>query len=395
LFLQSYLPLNGTNLVERGAREKTIFPVEIYIPSREFRKVVRSEFLRENNGDSLRVLEHENVNTPPKIYVSSPKIKREVLLLDLNPQFNQLNFGKVLIVRWVTHGTVMVGGLYLPPDYVPGRRYPLVIQTHGFDADEFSMDGRSEWSSGYAARALAAKQVLVLQTHAFQDSTAENRLEADSSLGVTPEQRLKNFMMLVYEGAIDALDQRGLIDRNRVGIMGFSRTVCFVGNTLTHSNYPFTAALLVDGIDCGYFGYIAFGGNPDADDLNGGGPPFGKNLAEWLKEAPGFNLDKVHTPVRLEAHGASSGLLEQWEWFSGLSALGKPVDDIYLPDAPHLLVKPWERMTSQQGAVDWFRFWLQGYEDPDPAKAAQYRRWEGLRKLQQANEAKTAAATNQ
>ncbi len=35
--------------------------------------------------------------------------------------------------------------------------------------------------------------------------------------------------------------------------------------------------------------------------------------------------------------------------------------------------------------VDWFRFWLQGYEDPDPAKAEQYKRWRELRKLQPAN----------
>jgi len=61
------------------------------------------------------------------------------------------------------------------------------------------------------------------------------------------------------------------------------------------------------------------------------------------------------------------------------------VDFILLPDADHHLVKPWERMVSQQGAVDWFRFWLKDEEDPDPAKAEQYKRWRELRKLQEAN----------
>jgi hypothetical protein len=28
--------------------------------------------------------------------------------------------------------------------------------------------------------------------------------------------------------------------------------------------------------------------------------------------------------------------------------------------------------------VDWFDFWLNGHEDPDPEKADQYRRWRGL-----------------
>jgi len=36
---------------------------------------------------------------------------------------------------------------------------------------------------------------------------------------------------------------------------------------------------------------------------------------------------------------------------------------------------------------DCFRFWLQDYEDPDPAKAEQYARWRELRKLHEANQA--------
>jgi hypothetical protein len=74
-----------------------------------------------------------------------------------------------------------------------------------------------------------------------------------------------------------------------------------------------------------------------------------------------------------------------WEWFAGLSRLGKPVEVIYIPDGDHVLVKPRDRLTSQQGNVDWFCFWLQGHEDPDPAKAEQYVRWRELRKLQELN----------
>jgi hypothetical protein len=49
-------------------------------------------------------------------------------------------------------------------------------------------------------------------------------------------------------------------------------------------------------------------------------------------------------------------------------------------------------MVLQGGAVDWFRFWLKGEEDPDPAKAEQYARWRGLKKLQDENDAKDKAA---
>jgi hypothetical protein len=60
-------------------------------------------------------------------------------------------------------------------------------------------------------------------------------------------------------------------------------------------------------------------------------------------------------------------------------ALGKPIDLIYFPFGDHLLQKPLERLASQQGNVDWFRFWLKGEEDSDPSKRDQYALWRQMR----------------
>ena len=89
--------------------------------------------------------------------------------------------------------------------------------------------------------------------------------------------------------------------------------------------------------------------------------------------------------MRIERYGPSS-LLGGWEWFSGLSALHKPVDMVYLPFASHLLVKPWERFVSEQGNVDWFSYWLKDEKDPDPSKAKQYARWDAMRRLMEEEE---------
>jgi hypothetical protein len=111
-----------------------------------------------------------------------------------------------------------------------------------------------------------------------------------------------------------------------------------------------------------------------------GGPPYGKNASRWLRRSPAFFMDKIETPIRIQTFGPQSLLLD-WHWYSGLSRLGKPVEMIYIPEGTHLLEKPWERMTSQQGNVDWFCFWLKGEEDPDPAKTEQYKRWRELSKF--------------
>jgi dipeptidyl aminopeptidase/acylaminoacyl peptidase len=320
----------------------------------------------------LVVSYEEDLNTPPRIFVSDRRTQERALLVDLNPQFSEFAFGHEDAITWKgSDGHDVSGGLYLPPDYKPGTRYPLVIQTHGFLPTKFWIDG--PWNSAFAAQPLANRGFVVLQVGHSTDPAEDQKYMN------TPQEAKRQ--QAAYEGAIDFLDQKGLIDISRVGIIGFSRTVFYAAYTLTHSKYHFAAATLADGMDAGYFQYRAYPSSVDERLLNGG-PPVGKSLSLWLVNAPGFNLDKVDAAVRIETYGHGS-VLEGWEWFQGLAELEKPVDFIYLPDGVHTLVKPWERMVSQQGNVDWFSFWLKHEEDPDPDKAEQYARWRELRKLQE------------
>src|SRR5205085_7501725 len=118
-----------------------------------------------------------------------------------------------------------------------------------------------------------------------------------------------------------------------------------------------------------------------------GAPPVEQGLQQWFKRSPGFNMAKVATPLQVVG-GGRLGALFMWEPYAALRYLNKPVDLIVLREGTHILTSPAERMASQGGTVDWFRFWLQGYEDPDPKKREQYVRWRELRKLQKQNEKK-------
>ena len=73
-----------------------------------------------------------------------------------------------------------------------------------------------------------------------------------------------------------------------------------------------------------------------------------------------------------------------WDVYAILRRHRRPVEYLSFPDAVHVPFKPWERQTSQEGAVDWYDFWLNREEDPDPAKAKQYRRWRELRRQHEA-----------
>jgi len=328
----------------------------------------------------------------PNIYVRDPRTNETSDLLNLNPQFRTLRFGKVETITWNVQGVDVTAGLYLPPDYVAGHRYPLVIQTHGFDQGRFTMDGRNEWSSGFAARPLAAKGIVVLQAYVISDPAERSQVGKNRSFGNTESASYRTFAKLVYESAIDYLDQRGIIDPDRVGISGFSRTEWFVAYTLTHTDHRFRAAILTDGIDAGYFQYLTFRSTEAILD-NGGLTPFSDaGLKLWMKESPGFNLDKVRAPVRLVSLDTGEGILESWEWFTGLRLQKRPVDLVAIPDGAHLLQRPRDREIVMNGIVDWFSFWLQGKEDSDPYKTAQYQRWRVLRKLDEATTARSKDA---
>ncbi len=325
------------------------------------------------------IVVEEDLHTPPRLVAVDPKTHQRVGLLELNPQFKALRFGRVEEVRWKgSDGHEVAGGLYYPVDYVPGQRYPLVIQTHRWVSGRFWIDG--PYPTAFAAQPLAGRGIMVLQAD-----------ESFAEMGTPGEVDRE---VATFEGAIDDLDQRGLIDRQRVGIIGFSRTCLFIKYALTHSSYHFAAASVTDGYDAGYVQYILSANAAWESGVEGvnGGLPFGDGLERWRVRSPGFNVDKVQTPLRILAESKPVALGE-WEWYAGLTRLGKPVEMVVLPDGEHLLQKPWERMVSLQGTVDWFAFWLKGEEAPDAAKAEQYARWRGLRKLQQSQMASDTTQT--
>jgi hypothetical protein len=160
----------------------------------------------------------------------------------------------------------------------------------------------------------------------------------------------------------------------------------------TDSSLHLKAASITDGVMENYFQYIL---DPEGSshETNAiiGAAPFGDGLQQWLKRSPGFNLDKVKTPLLVNAAGFGPAVLEMWEPYAGLHYLRKPVDLIILNTDEHVLTNPALRLASQGGSVDWFRFWLQDYEDPDPAKAEQYKRWRELKKMQSENEHASSA----
>jgi dipeptidyl aminopeptidase/acylaminoacyl peptidase len=316
----------------------------------------------EHNG--LEVTVKQGLNDPPLLVATNKRTSG--VIWDPNPQLKNMDLGQASVYTWKDKsGREWKSGLYKPINYKSGERYPLVIQTHGFSEFEFRPSG--VFPTAFAARALAAAGIAVLQIGEAGDCNPITVNEGPC-------------MASGFESAANQLISEGLADPDKIGIIGFSRTCFYVMDTLTTGSLKFRAASITDGVMLTYLQYMMFG--PDADDESMiGAKPFGEGLQQWLKRSPGFNLDRITTPL-LVVGGGRLGLLHMWEPYAGLRYLQKPVDLMMLNTDEHVLTNPAVRMASQGGSVDWFRFWLQDYEDPDPAKAEQYARWHNLRKLQ-------------
>jgi dipeptidyl aminopeptidase/acylaminoacyl peptidase len=202
----AYLPLTVDDPAEQTLRKSRTFLVEIKLPSREIIKISDQDLRlvkwdpRTNTVvceagriDSLRgktmptmyfrkkgdkwfqveapeetvatrpvIVLEEDLNAPPRIVAVDSATGQKSLLMDLNPQFGHLALAKVEEVKWKdTLGNEVTGGLYWPPNYISGSKYPLVIQTHGFEPDRFWIDG--PWTTAFAAQPLAGKNFFVLQ----------------------------------------------------------------------------------------------------------------------------------------------------------------------------------------------------------------------------------------
>jgi len=309
----------------------------------------------------------QDLNTPPSLWGVDSMSGRSKEVWNPNRWLTKKLLGNVSIYHWTgPDGYQWTGGLVLPPDYVAGRRYPLVIQTHGFEEEQFMSAG--EFTTAMAARPLSSSEMIVLQIRDRRDHHDGLQEALDQIVG--------------YQSAIASLSTAGLIDAHRVGIVGFSRTCWHVETALTELPHLFAAAVVADGEDFGYMQYMLFA--PESTYIQKGAmgvvgaPPFGEGLNAWTRNVSIFHLDRVLTPLRIEALGPAS-LLQEWELYSSLHLQNKPVDLIYLPDGEHVLIKPRERLVSEQGTVDWFRFWLQDDEGLDPTKREQYSRWRELK----------------
>jgi hypothetical protein len=336
---------------------------------------------------------------PPELFVYSIGSQKIDVFAKLDPQFDALALASVKEVTWKTAlGKSVAGILFLPPNYKEGERYPLVIETKPYGGDWFACDYGPSHEPSYAPEPIADAGIAYLGFY-YPDDHDGKGVEGHYPKGYPGGLAEAAFESDVYDTAVDELVARGLVDRNKVGIIGFSHSGWYTEFALMHGRTNYQAATVVDNVSYDFSEYALsglVGGNPSQTTSMYGGPPYGKTLKNWLDYSISFNVDKIRSPLLMEEMGYGTLFDKKlslpytvslpFEVFTGLKLLHRPVELYYYPNEQHEPDHPQARLANLQRNLDWYRFWLQGYERPNPEDPDQYKRWEHLRELQDAED---------
>lgn len=173
---------------------------------------------------------------------------------------------------------------------------------------------------------------------------------------------------------VDRLAGEGVIDARRVGMGGFSFGSEVALWVAAESDLLAAASVTSPAVTPLYYLIGSLQGERFFDGLQaawGLGAPDAMPH-EWRRLSLAFNRQKIGIPVLLQ--------MPEQEYMYALDYIIPMVRerqaDLYLfPNAPHMKFEPRHKLAAYERNLDWFRFWLQGIEDPEPSKQAQYARW--------------------
>ncbi|HEX9944125.1 MAG TPA: S9 family peptidase [Thermoanaerobaculia bacterium] len=248
-------------------------------------------------------------------------------------------------------GREIHGFVQKPPDFKPGRRYPLILNIHGgpHAAFGYAFFHEMQW--------MAAKGYVVLYPNPRGSSTYGQEFGNVIQYNF-PGDDAKDLL-----AGVDEMVKRGIADPKRLGVTGGSGGGILTNWIITQTDRFAAAASQRSIADWASFWYTAdftlftpfwFKGAPWEDPQ------------DYARRSPITYANKITTPLMLiegETDYRTPPAAGGEQMFRALKYLKKPVVMVRFPDESHDLSRsgqPWHRIERLRHILAWFDKYLQG-----------------------------------
>jgi dipeptidyl aminopeptidase/acylaminoacyl peptidase len=335
------------------------------------------------------VVARQSYTVPPQLAAIDESTGRLTTLVDLNPEFRNIRVGRAERIEWKlpelsgelagTFPERAGGYIIYPPDFDRQKKYPVFIEPYAFAGFSGSV-GQENPLQVYAASGM-----VVLSFAYPHPWKAHELFGRDTQKKLYSMEQGFPYMTMLMESTSRGLDtaaERGFIDLTRVGIGSISMGTLVPLHMLQHKD-RFTAMTIAAGSWSAneYYWPTRKGRELATMIQNEWRPkPVGEGLEFWRRLDIAEHIDKVEAPILM--HHSLSEAHIALRFMRHLDDEGKPYDAYVFTNELHSKWQPAHLHAIQQRNVDWFRFWLQDYEDSASDKQEQYQRWRVLREMQ-------------
>jgi dipeptidyl aminopeptidase/acylaminoacyl peptidase len=306
---------------------------------------------------AMYLFTRERYTDPADLYVSSD-LKTERKLSSINPQQSGYNWGTAQLFSWKAYnGKQATGIVYLPEDFDPKKKYPMIA---------YFYERLSDGLHSYMAPAPTPSRLNI----PFFVSRGYIVLAPD--IEYTTGYPGKAAYDYVVSGA-RALVKKGWVDSTRMGLQGQSWGGYQTAYIITRTKL-FRAAWAgapVANMTSAYGGIRWESGLNRQFQYEHSQSRIGSTLWEkqklYLENSPLFYLPQVSTPLVIMANDADGAVpwYQGIELFTGLRRLGKPVWMLNYNGEAHNLVERKNRKDIQVREQQFFDWLLKG-EKPSP-----------------------------
>jgi dipeptidyl aminopeptidase/acylaminoacyl peptidase len=291
-----------------------------------------------------------------------------VRLNDPNAWLSDVRFGQQEIVRWQARDGLEIEGLLIQPlERAEAQRVPLVVVAHGGPESHY----RNGWLTGYntVGQMAAARGYAVFYPN-YRGSTGRGVAfsKGDQGDGVGAE----------FEDVLDGVDhliERGLVDRDRVGMTGGSYGGYFTGWAATRHSERFAAGVMLYGVT----NQLSKTGTSDIpmelELVHWLTNPY-ENLELFMERSPISYIENAQTPL-LILHGAEDARVypgQSLEMYRALKVKGDvPVRLVLYPGEGHGFRRAAARYDCSVRMLRWLDHFLMQRNTELPPWRVEYR----------------------